>query len=216
MRSLPLFSLHLFFLGSFSLFSSLIDVTARSYTSSLAAEACFLTVNFLEAEVGKKNTSESCWSNFESGSSSDVNCPFFVLFLVVIVNGLLVLFTTSFLLARLLGSRECSLERIPVCRFIIRYGSFFGNVFTALLVLTFIGLIVDLRSKKNYSGQILERRYRGYFMVVVAGLILVLISLVTTSLLAFKRRRNVRLDDEFEDTISRSYSDRGSFLDING
>ena len=188
---------------------------ALACTSSLAAEICFLTVNFLEAEVGKANASQSCWSNFEStGSSSDVNCPFFVLFLVLIVNGLLILFTTSFLIARLLGSRECSLKRIPFCRFILRYGSFFTNVFLALLVFTFIALVIDLKSTKNYSGHILKKPHRVYFILVIAGLILVLISAVTTGLLAFQRRRNPR-DDDYEESFNRSYSDRGSFHDIN-
>ena len=192
---------------------------ALAYTSSLAAEACFLAVNFLEAEVGKTNATRSCWSNFESGASSkDANCPFLALFLAVIVNGLLVLFTTSFLLARLLGSRECSLNRIPVCQVILRYGSFFTNVFTAFLVIAFIGLIIGLKSKKNYSGQILEKPHRVYFIVVIAGLILVLISTVTTGLLAFRRRRNLGDHDEFEDSVNRSYSDHsttGNFIDIN-
>lgn len=122
--------------------------------------------------------------------------------------------TTSFLIARLLGSRECSLKRIPFCRFILRYGSFFTNVFLALLVFTFIALVIDLKSTKNYSGHILKKPHRVYFILVIAGLILVLISAVTTGLLAFQRRRNPR-DDDFEDSFNRSYSDRGSFHDIN-
>lgn len=171
---------------------------------------------FLEAEVGKKNSSSSCWSNFESGASSkDINCSFFVLFLAAIVNGLLLLFTTSFLLARILGSAECSLKRIPVCRLALRYGTFFTNVFTSLLVIAFIALIFGMRSKKNFS--ILNKSHRFYVVLVIAGLILTLIAAITSGLLSFRRRRRSE-DDEFEETISRTYSDHstsGRFLDIN-
>ena len=186
---------------------------AFACVSSVVAEVCFLSVCFLEAEVGKKNSSRSCWSNFESGpSSKDVNCPFFVLFLAAIVNGLLLLFTTSFLLARILGSAECSLKRIPVCRLALRYGTFFTNVFTSLLVITFIALIIGMRSRKNFS--ILNRSHRFYFVLVIAGLILTLIAAITSGLLSFRRRRRSE-DDEF---VSRSYSDHsssGRFVDIN-
>lgn len=189
---------------------------AFACVSSLVAEVCFLSVCFLEAEVGKKNSSRSCWSNFESGSSSkDVNCPFFVLFLAAIVNGLLLLFTTSFLLARVLGSAECSLKRIPVCRLALRYGTFFTNVFTSLLVIAFIALIIGMRSKKNFS--ILNKSHRFYFVLVIAGLILTLIAAITSALLSFRRKRRSE-DDEFEETISRTYSDHsisGRSLDIN-
>lgn len=172
--------------------------------------------------MGKTNASRSCWSNFESGSSSkDGNCPFFALFLAVIANGLLLLFTTSFLLARLLGSRECSLKRIPVCRVVLRYGSFFINVLTALLIVVFIALIVGFKSKKkSFSGEILDKPHRVYFIVVIAGFVLVLIAAVTSGLLAFKRPQRL-VDDEFEDSFNRSYSDHSTtgttenFLDIN-
>lgn len=189
---------------------------AFACVSSVVAEVCFLSVCFLEAEVGKKNSSRSCWSNFESGSSSkDVNCPFFVLFLAAIVNGLLLLFTTSFLLARVLGSAECSLKRIPVCRLALRYGTFFTNVFTSLLVIAFIALIIGMRSKKKLS--ILNKSHRFYFVLVIAGLILTLIAAITSALLSFRRKRRSE-DDEFEETISRTYSDHsisGRSLDIN-
>lgn len=189
---------------------------AFACVSSVVAEVCFLSVCFLEAEVGKKNSSRSCWSNFESGSSSkDVNCPFFVLFLAAIVNGLLLLFTTSFLLARVLGSAECSLKRIPVCRLALRYGTFFTNVFTSLLVIAFIALIIGMRSKKKLS--ILNKSHRFYFVLVIAGLILTLIAAITSGLLSFRRKRRSE-DDEFEETISRTYSDHsisGRSLDIN-
>lgn len=191
---------------------------AFACVSSVVAEVCFLSVCFLEAEVGKKNSSRSCWSNFESGSSSkDVNCPFFVLFLAAIVNGLLLLFTTSFLLARVLGSAECSLKRIPVCRLALRYGTFFTNVFTSLLVIAFIALIIGMRSKKNFS--ILNKSHRFYFVLVIAGLILTLIAAITSGLqlLSFRRKRRSE-DDEFEETISRTHSDHsisGRSLDIN-
>ena len=189
---------------------------AFACVSSVVAEVCFLSVCFLEAEVGKKNSSRSCWSNFESGSSSkDVNCPFFVLFLAAIVNGRLLLFTTSFLLARVLGSAECSLKRIPVCRLALRYGTFFTNVFTSLLVIAFIALIIGMRSKKNFS--ILNKSHRFYFVLVIAGLILTLIAAITSALLSFRRKRRSE-DDEFEETISRTYSDHsisGRSLDIN-
>lgn len=189
---------------------------AFACVSSVVAEVCFLSVCFLEAEVGKKNSNRSCWSNFESGSSSkDVNCPFFVLFLAAIVNGLLLLFTTSFLLARVLGSAECSLKRIPVCRLALRYGTFFTNVFTSLLVIAFIALIIGMRSKKNFS--ILNKSHRFYFVLVIAGLILTLIAAITSALLSFRRKRRSE-DDEFEETISRTYSDHsisGRSLDIN-
>lgn len=189
---------------------------AFACVSSVVAEVCFLSVCFLEAEVGKKNSNRSCWSNFESGSSSkDVNCPFFVLFLAAIVNGLLLLFTTSFLLARVLGSAECSLKRIPVCRLALRYGTFFTHVFTSLLVIAFIALIIGMRSKKNFS--ILNKSHRFYFVLVIAGLILTLIAAITSALLSFRRKRRSE-DDEFEETISRTYSDHsisGRSLDIN-
>lgn len=184
--------------------------------SSVVAEVCFLSVCFLEAEVGKKNANRSCWSNFESGASSkDVNCPLFALFLAAIVNGLLLLFTTSFLLARLLGSAECSLKRIPVCRIVLRYGTFFTNVLTSLLVIAFIALIIGLKSKKKFS--ILDKSHRYYLVLVIAGLILILIAAVTSGFVAFRRSRR-SVDDEFEGTISRSYSDHstsGRFGDIN-
>lgn len=190
---------------------------AFACVSSLAAEACLLSVCFLEAEVRKKNPNNSCWSNFESGSSNkDASCPFFVLFLAAIVNGLLILFTSSFLLARLLGSKECSLKRIPVCRVVLRYGSFVANLLTVLLVITFIGIIIGYKSNDKFTGQILEKPRRVYFVVVIAGLILALFAVVNSGLLAF--RRSGRLgDDEFEDSTTRSYSDHstGHFLDIN-
>lgn len=183
---------------------------AVACVSSLAAEACFLSVCFLEAEVGKKNANNSCWSDFESGSSNkNVNCPFFALFLAAIVNGLLLLFTTSFLLARLLGSRECTLKRIPVCRVILRYGTFFTNLLTTFLLITFIGLIIGFKSNKKSTGGILERPRRVYFITVIAGLILMLMALVTSGLLTFRRSRR-QDDDEFEDTINRSFSDHGT------
>ena len=189
---------------------------AFACVSSVAAEVCFLTVCFLEAEVGKKNSSRSCWSNFESdASSNDVNCPLFVLFLAAIVNGLLLLFTTSFLLARILGSAECSLNRIPVCRVPLRYGTFFTNVLTSLLMIAFIALLIGLKSKKNFT--ILDKSHRVYLVLVIAGLILILMAAITSGLLAFRRSRR-SLDDEFEETISRSYSDHsnsGRFGDIN-
>ena len=189
---------------------------AFACVSSVVAEVCFLTVCFLEAEVGKKNSNRSCWSNFESGASSkDVSCPLFVLFLAAIVNGLLLLFTTSFLLARILGSAECSLKRIPVCRLALRYGTFITNVFTSLLVIAFIALTIGMESKKNFS--ILNKSHRFYLVLVIAGLILILIAAITSGLLCFRRKRRSE-DDEFEETISRTYSDHstsGRFLDIN-
>ena len=188
---------------------------AFACVSSVAAEVCFLSVCFLEAEVGKKNSSRSCWSNFESGASSkDVNCPLFVLFLAAIVNGLLLLFTSSFLLARILGSAECSLKRIPICRVALRYGTFFTNVLTSLLMIAFIALIIGLKSKKNFT--ILNKSHRVYLVLVIAGLILILIATITNGLLAFRRSRRSP-DDEFEETISRTYSDHssGRFWDIN-
>ena len=189
---------------------------AFACASSVAAEVCFLSVCFLEAEVGKKNTSRSCWSNFESGASSkDFHCPLFVLLLAAIVNGLLLLFTTSFLLARILGSAECSLKRIPLCRVVLRYGTFFTNVLTSLLMIAFIALIIGLKSKKNFT--ILSESHRFYLVLVIAGLILILIAAITSGLLAFRRSRR-SADDEFEETISRNYSDHstsGPFLDIN-
>lgn len=189
---------------------------AFACVSSVAAEVCFLSVCFLEAEVGKENSTRSCWSNFESGASSkDAHCPFFALFLAAIVNGLLLLFTISFLLARILGSAECSLKRIPVCRITLRYGTFFTNVLTSLLVIVFIGLIIGLKSKMNFS--ILVKSHHWYFVLVIAGLILILIAAITSGLLAFSGSRR-SADDEFESTITRSYSDHstsGGFLDIN-
>ena len=189
---------------------------AFACVSSVAAEACFLSVCFLEAEVGKKNPNRSCWSNFESGApSKDANCPLFALFLAVIVNGLLLLFTTSFLLARILGSAECSLKRIPICRIALRYGTFITNVITSLLMIVFIGLIIGLKSKKNFS--ILDKSHRLYLVLVIAGLILILIAAITSGLLAFRRSRR-SADDEFEESITRTYSDQsttGGFLDIN-
>lgn len=190
---------------------------AIACVSSLAAEACFLSVCLLEAEVGNKNTNNSCWSNFESGSSKKgVNCPFFALFLAAIVNGALLLFTTSFLLARLLGSKECTLNRIPVCRVILRYGTFFANLLTAFLVITFTGLIIGYKSSESSTGEIFDKPRRVYFIVVIAGLVLVLIAVVTSGLLAFRRSRR-QGDDEFDDSFNRSYSDHstGTFLDIN-
>ena len=193
---------------------------AFTCVSSLASEACFLTVLFLEAEVGKKNSSHSCWTNFESGpAEKQVRCPYFALFLASIVNGLLLLYTVSFLLARLIGSRECSLKRIPVCRVILRYGSFFTNILTTFLIATFIGLLIGYKSEKNYSGGIFDRHYRVYFVVICAGFVLLLIATVTSGLLAYQRRPR-KIDDEFdrfEDTINRSYSDHGTgyFGDIN-
>ena len=189
---------------------------AFACASSVAAEVCFLSVCFLEAEVGRKNSSRSCWSNFESDASSkEVNCPLFVLLLAAIVNGLLLLFTTSFLLARILGSAECSLKRIPICRVVLRYGTFFTNVLTSLLMIAFIALIISLKTKKNFT--ILSKSHRFYFVLVIAGLILMLIAAITSGLLAFRRSRR-SADDEFEETISRNYSDHstsGPFLDIN-
>ena len=185
--------------------------------SSLAAEACFWSILFLEAEIGKKNANNSCWSNFESGSASkEVRCPYFALFLAVIVNGLLILNTASFLLARLLGSHECSLKRIPVCRVLLRYGSFFTNLFIAILLATFIGLLIGFKSKRNYAGEIFERHRRVYFVVICAGFLLVLIATVTSGLLACQRRGR-KIDDEFEESFNRSYSDHstGHFVDIN-
>ena len=181
--------------------------------SSFTAEVCFLSILFLEAEIGKQNANNSCWSNFESDSAKDeARCPFFVLFLATIVNGLLLLYTGSFLLARLLGSRECSLKRIPFCRILLRYGSFFTNLLTTLLISTFIGLLIGFKSRKNYAGEIFDHHRRIYFVVICAGFVLMLIASVTSGIQAFQRRRE-GLDDEFENAINRSFSD--SYVDIN-
>lgn len=190
---------------------------AFACVSSLAAEACFLTLLFLEAKVGKNNSSSSCWTNFQSGSvKENVGCPYFVLFLASIVNGLLLLYTASFLIARLLGSRECTLERIPVCRVLLRYGSFFTNLLTTLLIAILIGLLIGFKSKKKYSGGIFLRHRHVYFVVLCAGFIWVLIATLTSGLLAYQRRPR-RMGDDFEDIFDRSYSDHstGHFGDIN-
>ena len=72
-----------------------------------------------------------------------------------------------------------------------------------------------MRSKKNFS--ILNKSHRFYFVLVIAGLILTLIAAITSALLSFRRKRRSE-DDEFEETISRTYSDHsisGRSLDIN-
>lgn len=181
--------------------------------SIFTAEVCFLSILFLEAEIGKKNLTNSCWSNFESGSAKDeARCPFFALFLATIVNGLLLFYTGSFLLARLLGSRECSLKRIPFFRVLLRYGSFFTNLLTTLLISTFIGLLVGFKSKRSDVGEIFDRHRRIYFVVICAGFVLMLIASVTSGIQAFQRRGR-GLDDEFEEALNRSFSD--SYVDIN-
>lgn len=191
-------------------------LSAFAYASSLVAEACFLSILFLEAKIGKTNVNSSCWSNFESGSAEkEVRCPYFALFLATIVNGLLLLYTALFLLGGLLRSTECSLRRIPVFRVLFRYGPFCTNLLTTLLMATFIGLLIGFKSKKNYAGEIFHRRYRGYLVMVCAGFVLILITAITSGMLAY-RRRGRKLDDEFEDAFNHSYSDHsGHFVDIN-
>ena len=190
-----------------------------AYVSSLAAEACFLSVLFLEAKIGKNNSNNSCWANFESGSAEkEVRCPYFVLFLATILNGILLLYTALLLLGGLLRTTECSLRRIPVCRVLFRYGPFYTNLLTTLLIGTFIGLLIGFKSKKNFSGEIFDRHRRVYFVVVCAGFILILITSVTSGILAYRRRGRKLSDDEFDDAnaINRSYSEHGGhFEDIN-
>jgi len=82
-------------------------------------------------------------------------------------------------------------------------------------MIAFIALIISLKTKKNFT--ILSKSHRFYFVLVIAGLILILIAAITSGLLAFRRSRR-SADDEFEETISRNYSDHstsGPFLDIN-
>ena len=197
---------------------------AISSLACLAAEICFLSVIFLVPRESKKEASktnnsntEFCWSNFESkDSSNEVKCPYFALFLAMIVNGILLLFTASFLLTRLLGSKKCSLIRIPVCRIILRYGSFVAEVLTGVLVLTFIGLIIGFNWKAQWTGGILDRKQNliAYFIITCLGFVLVLVSSVATGINAFRRSRT--LDDDFEDRVYRSYSDHSSEdFDIN-
>lgn len=193
---------------------------AFACVASLAAEACFLSVLFLEADLGKKNRSFSCWTNFDAGSPKDeVCCPYFVLFLATIVNGLLLLYKGLFLLAWLTGRcGECSLKRVPCCRLVIHYGSFFINLLTAVLMATFIGLLIGLKSETRHVGGIFARNHRVYFVTICAGFILVVIATVTSGLLSCKKRSR-RFDDfeSFEDALNRSYSDHssGHFVDIN-
>ena len=193
---------------------------AFACVASLAAEACFLSVLFLEADLEKKNSSVSCWANFDSSSPKDeVRCSYFVLFLATIVNGLLLLYKGLLLLAWLTGRcRECSLKRVPFCRLVIHYGSFFINLLTAVLMATFIGLLIGRKSKTREVGGIFEHNHRVYFVTICAGFILVVIATVTSGLLSCKKRSR-HFDDfeSFEDALNRSYSDHssGHFVDIN-
>ena len=185
--------------------------------ATLGAEACFLSVLFLEADLGKENSTFSCWTNFDSVSPGDeVRCPYFVLFLATIVNGLLLLYKGLLLLAWLTGScGECSLKRVPFCRLVIHYGSFFINLLTAVLMATFIGLLIGLKSETRDVGGIFTRKHRVYFVMICAGFILVVIATVTSGLLSWKKRS--RRFDDFERFEDLSYSDHGSghFADIN-
>lgn len=190
---------------------------AFAFVATLGAEAFFLTVLVLEAKIGKKNSNRSCWTNFDSGSPGDeVRCPYFVLFLATIVNGLLLLYKGLLLLAWLTGScGDCSLKRVPFCRLVIHYGSFFINLLTTVLMATFIGLLIGLKSMTRDVGGIFTSDYRVYFVMVFAGFILVVIATVTSGLLSFKKRS--RRFDDFERFEDFSYSDQGSghFADIN-
>lgn len=182
----------------------------------VVVEVCFLSVCFFEVEVGKKNFSRFCWLNFEFGFfSKDVNCFFFVLFLVVIVNGLLFLFMILFFFVRVFGSVECFLKCILVCWFVFCYGMFFINVFIFFLVIVFIVFIIGMRFKKNFL--ILNKLYCFYFVLVIVGLILILIVVIMSVLFFFRCKWRFE-DDEFEEIISCIYLDysiSGCFLDIN-
>lgn len=189
---------------------------AFAFVATLVAEACFLSVLVFETNLGKKNSSNSCWTNFDSGSSGEVRCPYFVLFLATIVNGLLLLYKGLLLLAWLTGSSgECTLKRVPFCRLVIHYGSFFINLLTAVLMGTFIGVLIGFKSNTRDVGEIFSRENRVYFVMICAGFILVVIATVTSGLLSC-RQRSRRFDD-FERFEDLSYSDHGSghFADIN-
>lgn len=187
--------------------------------SCLLAEACFLSVLLLEAKrkVDEGNITKTCWSSFASGKREDgvpdvVHCPYFALFLASIANGVLVCLTVLLLVARLLGSRECFLRRIPFIRVLFRYGPFFTNVLTTLLIGTFIGLLVGSKPNKKLTGDIFDRNCRLHFILIVAGFVSILIASVTSGLLAYQRRGR-SINDDFEDTISHNFSD--DYLDIN-
>lgn len=189
---------------------------AFAFVATLVAEACFLSVLVFETNLGKKNSSNSCWTNFDSGSSGEVRCPYFVLFLATIVNGLLLLYKGLLLLAWLTGSSgECTLKRVPFCRLVIHYGSFFINLLTAVLMATFIGVLIGFKSNTRDVGEIFSRENRVYFVMICAGFILVVIATVTSGLLSCKKRS--RRFDDFERFEDLSYSDHGSrhFADIN-
>lgn len=190
---------------------------AFAFVATLGAEACFLSVLVFETNLGKTNSSHSCWTNFDSGSPRDeVRCPYFVLFLATIVNGLLLLYKGLLLLAWLTGScGECSLKRVPFCRLVIHYGSFFINLLTAVLMATFIGVLIGFKSNTRDVGEIFSRENRVYFVMICAGFILVVFATVTSGLLSCKKRS--RRFDDFERFEDLSYSDHGSghFADIN-
>lgn len=187
--------------------------------SCLLAEAFFLGFLLLEAKrkVDEGNITKTCWSSFASGKREDgvpdvVHCPYFALFLASIANGVLVCLTVLLLVARLLGSRECFLRRIPFIRVLFRYGPFFTNVLTTLLIGTFIGLLVGSKPNKKLTGDIFDRNCRLHFILIVAGFVSILIASVTSGLLAYQRRGR-SINDDFEDTISHNFSD--DYLDIN-
>ena len=188
------------------------------YASSccVLSEGCFFTVLFLEAKIGKSNPSNSCWSNFaESSTENAAHCPFFALFVATVVNGLLILFTSSYLLFRILGNEDCFLKRIPLFKVLFRYGPFLTNIFTTLLNAVFIGLLIGYKSDKshpNYTGEVLDHKGRSYLVLIVAGFCLILIASVTTGLLAYQRRTR-SIMGEFEDGIGNIFPDDN--LDIN-
>ena len=182
--------------------------------SCVLSEACFLSVLFLEANIGiKTNTKKSCWSNFaENSRENAADCPFLALFVATLVNGLLILFTSSYQFSRILGNEDCSLKRIPLFRVLFRYGPFFTNIFTTLLIAVLIGLLIGYKSQHQYTGEVFDHEGRLYLILVVAGFCLILIASVTTGLLAYQSRGS-SIVDEYKDGISNIFPDDD--LDIN-
>lgn len=175
-----------------------------------------MSVLFLEANIGRKNTSRSCWSNFAESSENAADCPFLALFVATVVNGLLVLFTSSYQLSKILGNKDCSLKRIPLFRVLFRYGPFFTNIFTTLLIAVLIGLLIGYKSPPSkYTGEVFEHHGghgRLYLILIVAGFCLILIASVTTGLLAYQRCGS-SIVDEYEDGVGNICPDDN--LDIN-
>lgn len=186
------------------------------YSSSccVLSESCFLTVLFLEAKLFKSNADKSCWSNFaESSKENAADCPFFALFVATVVNGLLILFISSYLLFRMLRKEDCFLRRIPLFKVLFRYGPFFTNVFTTLLNAVFIGLLIGYKSQHGkYTGEVFDHKGRLYLVLIVTGFCLIFIASVTTGLLAYQRRTR-SIIDEFEEGVSIIFPDDN--LDIN-